>query len=204
MRSRLGLLGAIALVGCIYENLSLFYMKGTYFLDFFCAFDPISGWNQGILILRKIEERPARFFEKSNERGKTLKTWPINYFEPEEKTSIDIHKAGGIIPPEYRCNSLQSGEGDGSWNSYEISTTPTIFSDPGEVKSNFYKIEPSFVTTDKNKQRNDFGIRKGKAIWSKGHITLSPERFCNFEKNMAFLKKLGVRSIPVYVTVCWC
>jgi hypothetical protein len=146
-----------------------------YFLVFNQHFDRDKGLDYGRLSLNTLN--PA----------KTITVWTATSSIQAKQQPESFHQRGGVIPPQYRC-------GIPCWT---VDTKPIPMPKIKGVEGNFYKINPSSVTTDKGGVRGDFGIHlDANAPGSMGCIVLNPLNFTNFE---TIMKAVKADSIPLFV-----
>ncbi len=162
-------------------NLCIFQVNllKMHFLTFSLNFDRDPGLEEGRLCLRHIEKG-------------TLQVWVATSATAEKQSAESFHQKGGMIPPEYRVPGLKF---------WTVDTKPISMKEKKGVEGNFYEIAPFEVKTDKGGVRGDFGIHKDANVpGSMGCIVLTPDRFQEFEKQVAQLAKEGKDSIPLFVT----
>ncbi len=154
-----------------------------HFLTFSAHFDRDKGLDQGRLCLRWVGDG----------EGETKNIWMAATSTASKQQSESFHKRNHMLPPEYRVPGLKS---------WSVDTNPIPLPHVPGVQGNFYRLLPYEVTTDQGGHRGDFGIHwDGNTPGSAGCIVMSKDRFADFEKEIAELRKTqGISQIPLFVT----
>ena len=150
----------------------------AYFFLFSSHFNRDRGIDVGRLSLNHIEKGTIRIWKawSSHEKGQEIE---------------GFHARNAYLPPQYRLKNTAK---------YIVDAYPINLSSVKGVRSNFYRILPYQVVTDKGYIRGDFGIHlDADAPGSHGCIVLDKKRFRELERELANLMSKKIRNIPLFV-----